>query len=302
MAGGLNYVIGVDVGGTNTDAVILCGKTVVGAAKRPTEEDKTRGVFNAIRAALDDGLNDDLAKKSVIQNVSRVCIGTTHFVNAVVSRDRSRLARVAVVRLCGSASRYLPPFSDFPEDLRNILCGGVYMVDGGFEYDLRSIAELDEEELRRVAEEISNSNPPIRNVVICGIFSPHDDPAGSNNQERRAAQIITSKYPGITCTLSHQVYSTPKYRNYLLLQLRRGFWNRYRVRFTLNGASQMCTYRILLLQIGLLGLLERENAAILNEALRPLARQTIQAFREALGDLGLNCPFFLTQNDGTLVR
>ena len=55
-------------------------------------------------------------------------------------------------------------------------------------------------------------------------------------------------------------------------------------------------------QIGLLGLLERENAAILNEALKPLARQTIQAFHSALSDLGLNCPFYLTQNDGTLIR
>lgn len=55
-------------------------------------------------------------------------------------------------------------------------------------------------------------------------------------------------------------------------------------------------------QIGLLGLLERENAAILNEALKPLAQQTIQAFRSALDDLGLNCPFYLTQNDGTLIR
>ena len=56
------------------------------------------------------------------------------------------------------------------------------------------------------------------------------------------------------------------------------------------------------LQIGLLGLLERENAAILNEALRPLAQQTIRAFRKALDDLGLKCAFYLTQNDGTLIR
>ena len=55
-------------------------------------------------------------------------------------------------------------------------------------------------------------------------------------------------------------------------------------------------------QIGLLGLLERENAAILNEALKPLAQLTIQAFRTALDDLGLKCPFYLTQNDGTLIR
>ena len=55
-------------------------------------------------------------------------------------------------------------------------------------------------------------------------------------------------------------------------------------------------------QIGLLGLLERENAAIMNEALKPLAQRTVRAFRTALDDLGLKCAFYLTQNDGTLIR
>ena len=38
------YVIGVDVGGTNTDAVVLAGSTVIASAKRPTSQDKTSGV------------------------------------------------------------------------------------------------------------------------------------------------------------------------------------------------------------------------------------------------------------------
>ena len=52
----------------------------------------------------------------------------------------------------------------------------------------------------------------------------------------------------------------------------------------------------------MLGLIERENAAILNESLKPLAQATISAFRQALNHLGLTCPFYLTQNDGTLIR
>ena len=56
------------------------------------------------------------------------------------------------------------------------------------------------------------------------------------------------------------------------------------------------------LQIGLLGLIERENAAILNECLKPLAQETIASFRRSLDDLGLKCAFYLTQNDGTLIR
>ena len=47
-------VIGVDVGGTNTDAVILSGNDVKGKAKVPTTKDVTTGVTNAVIAALKD--------------------------------------------------------------------------------------------------------------------------------------------------------------------------------------------------------------------------------------------------------
>ena len=49
-------------------------------------------------------------------------------------------------------------------------------------------------------------------------------------------------------------------------------------------------------------MLERENAAILNESIKPLAKVTIEALRKALDRLDLTCPFYLTQNDGTLIR
>jgi N-methylhydantoinase A/oxoprolinase/acetone carboxylase beta subunit len=50
-----------------------------------------------------------------------------------------------------------------------------------------------------------------------------------------------------------------------------------------------------------LGLLERENSAILNASLLRLAQKTIQSFKNGLAKLQLNCPLFLTQNDGTLI-
>jgi N-methylhydantoinase A/oxoprolinase/acetone carboxylase beta subunit len=53
--------------------------------------------------------------------------------------------------------------------------------------------------------------------------------------------------------------------------------------------------------LGHLGLLERENAAVLNAALRPRAERTIGAIRAALAQLGLRAPLYLTQNDGTLM-
>ncbi len=52
--------------------------------------------------------------------------------------------------------------------------------------------------------------------------------------------------------------------------------------------------------LGRIGLLERENAALLNAALADLAAQTIAAFAAAIRDSGLSAPLFITQNDGTV--
>lgn len=92
--------IGLDVGGTNTDCVVLRGTELIGSAKQPTTENVTSGVESALAAALQDactrtgGTIADLASQ-----VDQVNIGTTHFVNAVV--QRRSLARVAAIRLCG---------------------------------------------------------------------------------------------------------------------------------------------------------------------------------------------------------
>jgi N-methylhydantoinase A/oxoprolinase/acetone carboxylase beta subunit len=61
------------------------------------------------------------------------------------------------------------------------------------------------------------------------------------------------------------------------------------------GAAVTLSHRL-----GRIGLLERENAALLNAALIPLARRTTRAFTEALRQSGLAAPLFLTQNDGTV--
>src|SRR6185312_12472453 len=89
------FAAGIDVGGTNTDACLvnLRTKQVLLSVKTATTPDVTSGIVDAIRQVLS-------AKKV---DLVAVMIGTTTFVNAVVERS-SRLARVAVLRLCGEAT------------------------------------------------------------------------------------------------------------------------------------------------------------------------------------------------------
>ena len=119
------------------------------------------------------------------EDVASVTIGTTHFINAVVEMDQSRLARVAVLRLCGPFSKEIPVGVDWPPKLRNIICAYRGLIDGGLEIDGTLISELDEDEIRRQCENIKSKG--IKSIVVAGVFSPIDV---VYRQEERAAEVI----------------------------------------------------------------------------------------------------------------
>lgn len=150
---GVWLCIGVDVGGTHTDAVILRNKEVLFSAKVLTTDDISTGVSEAIKEALSK-LSEEL-KTDPTQYVARINIGTTHFVNAIV--QRKGLTKVAVLRLCGSASRAIPPLCDFPADLKKVIGGMYFFLNGGYQYDGSPITEVDEEEVKRTIKEVHNS-------------------------------------------------------------------------------------------------------------------------------------------------
>ncbi|MGH7390380.1 MAG: hydantoinase/oxoprolinase N-terminal domain-containing protein [Candidatus Rokuibacteriota bacterium] len=232
--------VGIDVGGTNTDAVLLDGDTVVHAVKTPTTADVTSGITTALR--------DLLAAVGPTGPIDAVMIGTTHFTNAVV--QRRDLTRVAAVRIGLPASASLPPFVDWPEDLAALVRGEIVMLEGGHEYDGRPIVPFDETGMRDAARRIRAAG--ISSVAIASVFSPLNAEC-----EIRAAAILRQECPDAAVTLSHE--------------------------------------------LGRIGLLERENATLLNAALVGLARRTTRAFTEALRASGLAAPLYLTQNDGTVM-
>jgi N-methylhydantoinase A/oxoprolinase/acetone carboxylase beta subunit len=232
--------IGIDVGGTNTDAVLLDGARVVHAVKAPTTADVTGGIVAALGRLTE--------RPGVKGRIDAIVIGTTHFINAVV--QRKSLARVAAVRIGMPAAASLPPFCDWPPDLAELVRAEIFMLEGGHEVDGREIMPFDEAAMRRAAREIRAKG--ITAVGVASIFSPLD--AG---HEERAGRILAEECPGAAVTLSHR--------------------------------------------LGRIGLLERENAALLNAALADLARHTIAGFRAAIAASGLDAPLYLTQNDGTVM-
>ncbi|EIN06702.1 Hydantoinase/oxoprolinase [Punctularia strigosozonata HHB-11173 SS5] len=251
------YRIGVDVGGTNTDSVLLDvlpnvsaseSRGVMSSSKKPTTPNVTDGIEAAVRSVLED---------SRVQpaEIGSLMIGTTHFINAVVEADSRRLSKVAVIRLGAPYTEECPPFIDFPPILRSITEGHVAILKGGLQIDGSAINDIDEAELKAEAAKIRDKG--LTSVVLVGIYSPLDQNDGTS-QEDRAKDILSQALgPGVDIVCSREV--------------------------------------------GHAGLLERENASILNASILAFARRTIRGFQRAMNRLGLKCPLFLTQNDGTLI-
>jgi len=234
--------IGIDVGGTNTDAVLLDGTSVLAANKSATSADVTAGIIDTL-----DRLQAERSFDPA--QVQAVMIGTTHFINALV--EARRLAPTAALRLGLPATASLPPLVDWPERLVEAISGRSYLAHGGHEFDGRHIAELDEDELRRHAGDMVEHG--VRSVAISSVFSPV-----SNEFELRAAEILRSELgDDVAISLSHE--------------------------------------------IGRIGLLERENATIINAALRELAASIVDGLASAVAGHGISAPLYLSQNDGTLM-
>jgi N-methylhydantoinase A/oxoprolinase/acetone carboxylase beta subunit len=236
------YRIGMDVGGTNTDVVLLNDNhQVVAKTKRPDSSD----IMTGIREAVQDVLTSSQVNPA---EITHAMLGTTQVTNAII--ERRDLNDVVIVRLGAPATRAVKPLAGWPVDLRDRYQPFSFIVEGGHEYDGREIAPLNETELYRIAREVKGR---VQAVAITGVFSPVN-PA----HEERAAAIFRE-------VLGEDIHISLSY------------------------------------QIGSVGLLERENATVLNAAVANVAKRAALSFQRALEDLGVHAQLYLTQNDGTLM-
>lgn len=237
------YKVGIDVGGTNTDAVILDEKlNLVHQVKMPTSEDIESGIVSALKKVLEEsGINRE--------KVTHAMLGTTQCTNAIV--ERKKLAKVGVIRLGYPATASVLPYTAWPEEMVTVLSGEYRLAGGGYEYDGQVLSLFSEEEIRGILREW---NGEVEAVAVVGVFS-----SLKNDQELRVMELV-EEVMGVEIPVS---------------------------------CSSM---------IGSVGLIERENATILNSALFKVIATTSNGFENALIEEGINdAQVFLCQNDGTLM-
>ncbi len=236
------YKLGIDVGGTNTDAVLIdADRKIVAEIKHPTTPDVYDGILGALRAVLkQSGISPD--------QISQAMLGTTQCTNAIV--ERKNLAPIGVLRIGAPATTGIPPMVDWAEDLKRIAVATA-VVGGGFEYDGKQLAPFDEEAARTFFEGIKGK---VESVSISCVFS-----TVRNDHELAAAKLCRDVMgEGIHVSVSSE--------------------------------------------IGSMGLIERENATILNAALYRVAQSFTEGFARSLAEEGVtNAEVYLSQNDGTLM-
>ncbi len=236
------FKLGIDVGGTNTDAVLIDSNLeVVAAVKQPTTKDIAGGIMNAVDAVLESSGVDRT-------QITQAMLGTTQCTNAIV--ERKDLAPIAVLRIGAPASVGIPPMVDWMQDIAAVSVDEV-IIEGGFEHDGRRLAEFNEAACRIFFEGVKGR---VEAVAITCVFS-----MVRNDDELHAAEIARE-------ILGSDIH--------------------------ISISSE----------IGSMGLIERENATILNAALYGVARRFTEGFARSLVDKGvINAEVYLSQNDGTLM-
>ena len=237
------YKLGIDVGGTNTDAVLIDENlNVVASVKQHTTANIYDGILHAVKTVLDQSGVDR-------SQIGQAMLGTTQCTNAIV--ERKNLAPIGIMRIGAPASRGIPLMVDWADDLKAIAVKTA-IVGGGFEYDGKELAPFDVAAATAFFEELKVQN--VKSVAISCVFS-----TVRNDHELEAAKLCKE-------IMGEDVH--------------------------VSISSE----------IGSMGLIERENATILNAALYKVAESFTEGFAQSLADEGVtNAQVYLSQNDGTLM-
>jgi N-methylhydantoinase A len=195
-------LLGVDVGGTFTDAVLLDGEAVHTAKLPTTPEDQSVGVISAIEAVLSQAGAEPAGVESFAHGMT---VGT----NALLEE---RGARTALIATRGFADLLEIGRQDRPELYRLCSPKPAPLIEEGLRFEAGGrigpegeIDPLADGEAQRLTELVRESGAEA--VAICLLFS-YVDPA----HERAIAEHLRSELPGLHVSASHEVL--PRFREY----------------------------------------------------------------------------------------
>ncbi len=158
--------VGIDVGGTYTDAVLLENGRVLATAKVPTEVN----LINVLTKALDTIVKDENKDR-----IKRIVFSTTIITNLIAER-RYEDVDVLIIPGPGLSHGF---YKTMPY---------AHNVSGAIDYRGREVIPLKEQEIETVLQEIARRGT--NKVGVVGKFSPRN-----TIHEKKVSEIVKNKYP-----------------------------------------------------------------------------------------------------------
>jgi len=169
-------LIGIDVGGTTTDAVLIRNGEVCSTAKVSTEPEN---LLNSLLEAL-DAISRDVPP----EQLERVVFSTTVITNLIAE---GKTDRVALVLIPGPGIN--PASYTFPDS---------FYIKGAMDYRGREIHPLDEAEIRKTVDLIRESG--FSRAAVISKFGQRNP-----SHELRIEEIFREVYPDCKLELGHKV-------------------------------------------------------------------------------------------------
>jgi len=201
--------VGIDIGGTFTDVVILRDDGSVGTTKTPSTPGRLQeGLFEAINAIAE---KEKISLEELLASVERIAHGTTAATNAFIERRGANVAllttrgfedTMVMQRMMGMTAGLTPSqLTDYslrrvPEPLvtRELTFGIRERID----YRGDTICQLIEEDVCKAAKKIANTD--VKAVAVSYLWS-----FKNTKHEQRTAEILREELPGIFVSISSEL-------------------------------------------------------------------------------------------------
>ncbi|MBD7936414.1 hydantoinase/oxoprolinase [Cytobacillus sp. Sa5YUA1] len=235
--------LGIDVGGTNTDAVIIDDSGNIKAwSKQLTTSNLGETIYETAKIVLNEANVKPESMKGVF-------LGTTHVLNELYYPKN--LAKTALIRLTKKPSKIKPGLF-WPSHLSKYIIKEFHLeTKYDFTRQIPHYDEIDHESVFKMIKELEKAK--VESVCIVGAFSSFYE-----DEENNLKKVIASHMPSLSVTVSNE--------------------------------------------IGSIGFLDRENASLLNSMLSFVMKDALSSINDIFKNLGLHCPYWITQNDGSLMK
>jgi N-methylhydantoinase A/oxoprolinase/acetone carboxylase beta subunit len=175
LKGGEIVLIGIDVGGTYTDAVLIEGQQVIRWAKIPTRPELLSSLLEAL---------DQIMEDTDPGTIQRVGLSTTLITNLIAE---NKVEPVALLAIPGPGVN--------PADFA--VFKDAYLISGAIDFRGRETEKLGLEEVAAAVEDLEKKG--IRKLAVVGKFSTRN-----SSQENEIAEWVWDNYPHLEVELGHK--------------------------------------------------------------------------------------------------